>query len=108
MPSMLADARSPHVYLYDGVCALCNRAVAFLLRHDRRERFRFAALQSRTARELLTRHGERADDLDTFWVVRDAGGPRESVLSRSAAALFALRELGFPWRALSLLAVVPR
>ena len=50
---MVADPRSPHVYLYDGVCALCNRAVQFLLRHDRRGRFRFAALQSGFAREAI-------------------------------------------------------
>jgi predicted DCC family thiol-disulfide oxidoreductase YuxK len=99
---------SPHVYLYDGVCALCNRAVRFLLRHDRRERFRFAALQSAFARETLARHGERADDLDTFWVVRDAGTPREALLSRSRAVLFACAELGLPWSAFRFVAVVPR
>ncbi len=105
---MSADPRSPHVYLYDGVCALCNRAVQFLLDRDRNERFRFAALQSGFARDTLARHGERADDLDTFWVVRDAGTTREALLSQSQAVLFACRELGFPWSAFSLLAVVPR
>jgi predicted DCC family thiol-disulfide oxidoreductase YuxK len=108
MPVSRVDARSPHVYLYDGVCALCSRAVRFLLRHDRRERFRFSALQGPFAREALARHGERAAALDTFWVVRDAGTRRETVLSRSRAVLFAWGELGFPWRALALLAVVPR
>lgn len=105
---MAPAASPPHVYLYDGVCALCNRAVQFLLAHDRRGRFRFAALQSAFARETLARHGRRADDLDTFWVVRDAGTPRESLLSRSRAVVFALGELGLPWSALGLLAVVPR
>jgi predicted DCC family thiol-disulfide oxidoreductase YuxK len=105
---MSSAPRSPHVYLYDGVCGLCNRAVQFLLRHDRRERFRFAALQSAFAREALARHGERADDLDTFWVVRDAGTPRESLLARSRAVVFAFGELGLPWSAVTLLAVVPR
>lgn len=105
---MIADPRSPHVYLYDGVCALCNAAVQFLLKHDRHERFRFAALQSAFARETLTRHGERADDLDTFWVVRDAGTPREALLPRSRGVLFALRQLGLPWSALSFVAAVPR
>jgi len=105
---MVPAPHAPHVYLYDGLCALCNRAVRFLLRHDRRARFRFAALQSTFAREALARHGRRADDLDTFWVVCDAGTSRESVLSRSRAVVFAFGELGPPWRALALLAVVPR
>lgn len=105
---MSADPRSPHVYLYDGVCALCNSAVQFLLKHDRRERFRFAALQSEFARDTLARHGESADDLDTFWIVRDAGTPRESLVSRSRAVVFSLRELGLPWSALSFVAAIPR
>jgi len=104
----LADARSPHVYLYDGVCALCNGAVRFLLRHDRRGRFRFAPLQGTLARDLLARHDERADDLDTFWVVRDAGTASETVLSRSRAVLFAVRELGLPWSLAALAEVIPR
>jgi predicted DCC family thiol-disulfide oxidoreductase YuxK len=78
------------------------------MRHDRRERFRFAALQGAFARDTLARHGERADDLDTFWVVRDAGTPRESLLARSRAVVFALGELGLPWSSLRVVAVVPR
>ena len=107
-PRAIADPRAPHVYLYDGVCVLCNRVVRFLLRHDRRGRFRFSALQGPFARETLARHRENPSLLDTFWVVRDAGTPQEEVLSRSRAVLLAWKELGFPWRLLTLLAVVPR
>jgi len=107
MAQALADPRSPHVYLYDGVCGLCNRGVRFLLDHDRRGRFRFAALQSDVARALLARHGRSTGNLDTIWLVRDAGTPSEALLSRSRAVLFACREVGFPWRALALAAVIP-
>ena len=31
------------VIVFDGVCVLCNGWVAFLLRHDRTGRYRFAA-----------------------------------------------------------------
>jgi predicted DCC family thiol-disulfide oxidoreductase YuxK len=105
---LLPTGDAPHVILYDGVCGLCHRAVRFFLRHDHGEQFRFAQLQGAFAREALSRHGARADDLDTFWVVRDAGTARESALSRSQAVLFALSQLGLPWRALGLLATVPR
>ena len=33
------------VIVFDGVCALCNRWVRFLLRFDRRGRYRVAAMQ---------------------------------------------------------------
>jgi predicted DCC family thiol-disulfide oxidoreductase YuxK len=31
-----------NLVLYDGVCGLCNKLVAFLLHHDRRDQFWFA------------------------------------------------------------------
>ncbi len=41
----MVDLANP-IILYDGVCALCNRAVRFVLKHDYHDRFRFAALQT--------------------------------------------------------------
>ncbi len=52
------------VLLYDGVCALCNGLVRFLVEHDRDRRFRYAALQSEFARAALARYGE--DPTDAF------------------------------------------
>lgn len=48
--------QDPHlepVIFFDGVCGLCNRWVDFVLAHDRRRVFRFAALQGETARDWL-------------------------------------------------------
>ncbi len=41
------------IVLFDGVCNLCNRSVQFIIRHDRKGRFLFAALQSDAAQALL-------------------------------------------------------
>src|ERR1051325_2698185 len=57
------------IVLYDGVCGLCNRAVQFLLKRDRHDRFRFAALQSDFAASLLQRHGIDPTKLDTVYAV---------------------------------------
>ena len=80
------------VILFDGVCGLCNRLVNFILRKDKRARFRFAALQSGTGRKLLAEHGLSQEDLDS--VVLMAGG---AAYQRSTAVLQVLRRLGFPW-----------
>ena len=40
------------VIVFDGVCVLCNGWVRFLLRYDRKARYRFAAMQSGGARVL--------------------------------------------------------
>jgi predicted DCC family thiol-disulfide oxidoreductase YuxK len=86
------------VILYDGVCGLCNRFVQFVLRHDRREIFRFAALQSPFGQSALVRGGLEGSDLKTVYVIVPTQSG-EKILARSEAALFVLKELGSLWRA---------
>jgi predicted DCC family thiol-disulfide oxidoreductase YuxK len=86
------------ILLYDGVCGLCNRFVRFVLRHDRKDHFRFAALQSNFARTILERHGLNPDMLDTVYLVFDNGLRSERLLSRNEAATAVLKELGGLWR----------
>jgi predicted DCC family thiol-disulfide oxidoreductase YuxK len=85
------------VLLYDGVCGLCNRAVQFVLRHDRIKTFRFAPLQSAFAERLLAEKQVTASNLDSSYIVVscDEGNV---LLERSDAALFVLRELGGGWK----------
>jgi predicted DCC family thiol-disulfide oxidoreductase YuxK len=97
------------ILLYDGVCGLCNRLVQFILRRDRHAIFRFASLQSALAAGILARHGANPSDLDTVYVVLNHELPDESLLSRSDAVLFVLKQLGGPWRpAASLLQFLPK
>lgn len=87
---------------YDGLCGLCDRFVQFVLRRDRRARYRFAPLQGSTARERIP------SDLDpetSQTVILEEGG-RFRV--RSDAALAILAGLGGAWRLAGLLRIVPR
>lgn len=85
------------IVFYDGVCGLCNRLVQFLLKHDKNDRLRFAALQSEFASRVLDRHGIDPADLDTVHVIENLDEPNERVLNRSTAVLRATRELGGIW-----------
>jgi predicted DCC family thiol-disulfide oxidoreductase YuxK len=106
---MPASTSNP-VILYDGVCGLCNRLVQFVSKHDARDRFRFASLQSDFAARILRRHvaapkdlDKHLDkDLDTVYVVSDHALPGERLASRSDAAVVVLRELGGVWNVLGL------
>lgn len=90
---------APHpIVLYDGVCALCNGFVRFVLARDRAGVFRFASLQSDLARTTLVRHGRTPDELSTLVVVLDHQRPTERLLDRSTAALFVLKHLPGAWR----------
>ena len=102
-------AHAHPIILYDGVCGLCNRLVQFLLKHDKRNRLRFASLQSDFAAKALQRHGIDPKDLDTMHVIENYEQPDERVLQRSDAILRAGRELGGFWGASAVVAkLVPR
>jgi predicted DCC family thiol-disulfide oxidoreductase YuxK len=100
----------PHpILLYDGVCGLCNRLVQFILRRDRTAIFRFASLQSPFAASILLRHGANPSDLDTVYVVTSYNQPAESILQRSDAVVFVLKQLGGSWRTAALtFQLIPR
>ena len=45
-----------NVILFDGICNLCNGAVTFVVKRDRKGLFRFVSLQSETGKSLLKRY----------------------------------------------------
>jgi predicted DCC family thiol-disulfide oxidoreductase YuxK len=97
------------IIFYDGVCGLCNRFVRFVLKRDRKGHFRFAALQSHFAHEILQRHDVDPDVLDTVYLVLDHGQPPERLLARNDAVTYVLKEVGGFWRLWAkLLDFVPR
>lgn len=86
------------IVLYDGVCGLCNRLVQFILRRDPNAVFRFASLQSAFAARVVTRHGASPTQLDTFYVVLNYNEAQETLICRSDAAIYVLKQLGGIWR----------
>lgn len=104
----MSETKSNPIILYDGVCGLCNRLVQFVLKHDRRDYFRFASLQSGLAGTTLRRHNLDPHDLDTVYVVVDYGQPAEHLLARSDAILFLLNQLGGVWKLATLGKLLPR
>lgn len=94
------------VLLYDGVCGVCNHAVQFILRADRRGTLRFAALDSELATEIIGRHPSLVG-IDSMVYVENPGQPTERVFSRSAGALRVVDYLGRPWTALRAARVIP-
>lgn len=110
MTSEPSQQLQPHhvLVLYDGVCALCNGTVSFLMKRDRGDVFRFAPLQSTLGHELVRRFGEDPDDLNTVYVVLDFGGDDERMLKRSRAVLTAIRALGGVWKVVAALRFLPR
>ena len=102
-----SEAGGTHLVLYDGVCALCNGLVRFLLEHDRRRLFKFASLQSVRGRAIVAESGGNPDELNSFYIVKEYRTAHPKALVRSRAALFMVSQLGWPWSLLRVVGVLP-
>lgn len=87
------DTTAPRLLiLFDGVCNLCERTVQFVIRHDRNARFRFAALQSSAARQVLDQVDYRQDGLSSVLLIEDG-----RLYRKSQAALRIAKRLDGAW-----------
>src|SRR4051812_25582407 len=100
---MMISEHMKYVILFDGVCNLCNRAVQFLIRNDRHDRFVFVSLQSETAKQLAAIYGFNAGSMDTVIYIRKA-----KVYSKSSAWLMMLNDLGGWWKSAGVLYILPK
>ena len=92
------------IIVFDGVCVLCSHWVDFVLRRDRGGRYKFAAMQTASGRDLLTAHGIDPDDPLSFLLLEGAQGYTDT-----DAIVRILRSFGPGWRFVALLVtIVPR
>ena len=89
--------RAIPVVLYDGVCGLCNRVVAWTLKHERTRDVMFAPLQGETVAMLRKRYRDIPDDLSSVVFIDN-----DVVRVRSRAVLQLAAHLRAPWRWLRL------
>lgn len=94
-----------HLILFDGTCNLCHASVRFIVRRDRRGRFRFAPLQSPLGQALCRGRNLNIETSDPGTMVLFTGG---RVLTGSDAAIEIVRRLDSPWRLLRFSQLIPR
>ena len=90
------------VILFDGVCNLCNGVVNFVIRHDSKNIFRFATLQSETGRQLLNQYHFTSPDLRSFILIDNA-----IVYEKSSAAFHVLKYLPWYWKVFRVFGIIP-
>ena len=59
------------ILFYDGDCGLCNRAVHFVLKHDKKLIFHYASLHSQTAKKLLASWRKEHPLVDSLVLLED-------------------------------------
>jgi len=77
------------IILFDGICNLCNSAVQFVIRHDKKRLFRFASLQSEAGQSLLQKYHLPENNFNSFVLIRN-----DKAYTNSGAALRVARQLG--------------
>ena len=80
------------IVIFDGVCVMCSAFARFILRADRRARFRLMAAQSASGQALYAHYGLATVNYATYVLLADG-----VAAFRSDATLRIFGILGFPW-----------
>ena len=102
----MSDKEIPYdgdLYVYDGACVLCSRFVHFLVKYDRRRRFRLMTAQSDQGRRVYETAGLDPDAMETA-LLRVNG----RVFKNLDVFTETLVALGGIWRSAGVLRILPR
>lgn len=88
------------VILFDGVCNLCNQSIQLIIKRDKQDYFRFAALDSDYGRMLVAKYQVTADSIVLI--------EKEQAYTQSDAALRIARRLSGLYPLLYAAMVIPK
>lgn len=71
------------IILFDGVCNLCNNSIQFVIKRDKDDLFRYAALQSKIGQKLLSERKINTENIDSIILIE----PGIAYYTKSDAAL---------------------
>jgi len=91
------------IILFDGVCNLCNGAVKFVIKRDKRDLFRYAALQSETGQQLTKERKIDITTVDSIILIE----PGVAYFIKSDAALEIAKDLSGAWPLIAIFKWVP-
>jgi len=91
------------VIVFDGHCAVCSGWAGFVLRHDRKQRFRLLRAQSPLGAALYRHYGLDPVDYETNLLLEQG-----RIWLRSEGTIRMAEGLGFPWSLARVLRVLPR
>lgn len=92
------------IILFDGVCNLCSAAVQYIAERDKKDVFRYAALQSEVGAQLLEERAIATTQVNSIMLIE----PGIAYFTQSDAALRIGQEFGGVWRALAVFTWVPK
>lgn len=104
---MAGIPRDRPIIVFDGVCVLCTANARFVLKNDRKGRFRLAAMQDAAGTAIMRFAGLDPNDPVSF-VLLDAQHEGGRIWMNSDAVLHLWSGLGWPWKASLIFKLIPR
>lgn len=89
--------------IFDGTCNLCNTYVQYIIRHDKKDIYRFTALQSETGQDLVQKFNIDTAKIDSIILYSEIKG----IYYKSTAVLKIASHLGFPRNILKIFLIIP-
>lgn len=96
--------KNKKIILFDGVCNLCNSAVQFIIERDKKDVFRFVALQSNLGKEICNYIGIDQKATDSIILYE----PGTAYYLKSDAALKIAAEFNSLYIFLSIFKIFPK
>ena len=91
------------IILFDGVCNLCNSSVQYVIKRDKGNVYRFAALQSEIGKKLAEERGIDTSQIDSIILIE----PGVAYYTKSTAALKIAQSFGGVWQLASVFEWIP-
>ncbi|MFH6936969.1 thiol-disulfide oxidoreductase DCC family protein [Flavobacterium sp. FlaQc-30] len=96
-------AENKKIILFDGVCNLCSNAVQFIIKHDKKDTFRFVALQSDLGKEICTYIGVDQTKIDSIIMYN----PGVAYYYKSDAVIEIAEDLGGLYSLMAIFKILP-
>tara|TARA_R110002051_G_scaffold243722_3_gene303706 strand:+ start:6223 stop:6630 length:408 start_codon:yes stop_codon:yes gene_type:complete len=91
------------IILFDGVCNLCNSSVQLVIKHDKKDEYRFAALQSDLGMKMTSERRIDTSEIDSIILIE----PGNAYYTKSTAALKIGKSFGGLWSLLGVFEWIP-
>jgi predicted DCC family thiol-disulfide oxidoreductase YuxK len=90
------------IILFDAQCVLCSANAQFILKHDKKQRYRLASMQGEVGAALFLDNGMDPNDPNSILVIDN------SLVRKDSDAVLSIYEgLGWPWHILTIFRIVP-
>ena len=92
------------IIVFDGVCNLCNSAINFVIKRDKKDVFRYASLQSEIGKQLIAERNIDTSKTDSIILIE----PNLAYYHKSTAALHIAKQLSGMYPLLSVCLILPK